>query len=196
MMPAALARDITLQTRCRDAAFIAGWEIQGHLSTLTFVALLGLGSLVVATLVTLAWSIVMTVVYHRARLDGRPDLLEQATWHHGSSLLRMKLMGTAWTVVKAWLAGFQAFAYSRTFGRTLQVREVCMRRRLVRIAVLALGLTLFGVPTAHHLLSKAGYEDAGLLGLGFVAAVLHVSYRAIVGGVIAGLTLGVQMPWS
>jgi hypothetical protein len=103
-------------------------------------------------------------------------------------------MGAAWAVIKAWLAGFQAFIYSRTLGRALQGGHACLRCRLAKIAVLGLGLTLFGVPTAHHLLTKAGYQQPVLLSLGFVAAVLHVSYRAVVGVFVATVTLGLDVP--
>ena len=134
--------------------------------------------------IMLLWSLVTTFVFHHARLSGRPDLLERTSWGTRSRVLHVKVLSTAWSMLKAWLAGIQAFIYSRIFRTVIASEGRCIRSRLSKITVLGVGITIFGVPTAHHLLRKAGYERGKLLRMGFLAACLNVPFRVMLSGIL------------
>jgi hypothetical protein len=139
----------------------------------------------------LLWSLTTTFAFHRARMSGRPDLLERTSWGTRSKMAHVKVMGGAWSVIKAWLAGLQAFMYTRVFRRVLLSDGRCWRERLAKFTVLGFGITIFGVPTAHHLLRKAGFERSGLLRMGFLAACLNVPFRVLASAFVINFALSV-----
>jgi hypothetical protein len=143
----------------------------------------------------LLWSLLTTLAFHHARQAGRPDLLERTSWGTGSRVLHVRFLSTAWSVLKAWLAGIQAFVYARVFRCVLQNNGRCLKERLAKLTVLSFGLTIFGVPTAHHLLRKAGFEKGSLLRLGLVAAFLNVPFRVVASAYVVNISTGlVQLP--
>jgi hypothetical protein len=179
-----------LRSRWRDGAFVAGWELQSQVSSIVLVAFARFGSLNSAIPVMLLWSLLTTLVFHHARLAGRPDLLERTSWGTRSRVLRVRLLSAGWSALKAWLAGIQAFIYTRVFRGVIATEAHCLRSKVSRFTVLGVGLTIFGVPTAHHLLRTAGYQRQTLLRLGFLAACLNVPFRVVASGIVVNLTLG------
>jgi len=85
--------------------------------------------------------------------------------------------------VRVWLAGFQAFVFSRASRRVLTGRRRA-RNRLVRVGLLGVGLTLFGVTTAEHLLRRAGYRGDHLLRLCLIGPFLNVPYRTFLSAAV------------
>jgi hypothetical protein len=177
-----------LRGRWKDGAFVAGWELQSHVSSIVLVGFARFGSVNAAIPVMLLWALLSTLAFHHARLAGRPDLLEHTSWGTHSHAWHVRAMSMCWSVLKAWLAGIQAFLYARVFGCVLRNEGRCLRQRLTKITVLGFGLTIFGVPTAHHLLRKAGFERAALLRLGFVATFLNVPFRVIASAFVINFT--------
>jgi hypothetical protein len=162
-----------------DAAFVLGWEAQSQLASVTYVGLTAFGSIWLAFPVMLAWSLVATVIYCFARRRGAPDLLTVEV--RGRNKARGFNLGTiAASLAKVWMAGFQAFAFSRVSGRALDLQGTrCIRRRLLRLVLLFVGLTLFGVSTAEHLLRRAGYQGSQLVKLSLLGPFLNVPYRVL-----------------
>jgi hypothetical protein len=126
-----------------------------------------------------------------------PDLLEahRASSERGTRR-RLSLVGTAgMAVVKAWLAGVQPFVYSRTVCRLLSKPVTGRRVRVVRGAVLLVGLTLFGVTTAHHMLRRAGYSERRIFQLSLAGSFLNVPYRIVLSAAVLNLlTNAVRLP--
>lgn len=177
-----------LRTRWKDGAFIAGWEVQSQVSSIALIAFARFGSVNSAIVVMLLWSLITTFAFHKARMAGRPDLLERTSWGVSARNFQVRLLSSAWTVFKAWLAGIQAFLYSRLFGSVLRNEARCLRTRLTKATVLGFGLTIFGVPTAHHLLRSAGFRQNTLLRMGFVAAFLNVPFRVVASAFVVNFT--------
>lgn len=169
--------------------FVVGWELQSQVSSVVLVGFARFGSVGSAIPVMLLWSLLTTLVFHHARLAGRPDLLERTSWGTRSRLVHIRLASAGWSAVKAWLAGIQAFIYARIFAFVLRNDGAFWRERLAKFAVLGVGLTIFGVPTAHHLLRKAGYERTALLRLAFLAAFLNVPFRVFASTLVVKFTL-------
>lgn len=177
-----------LRSRWKDGAFVAGWELQSHISSIVLVGFARFGSVNAAIPVMLLWALLSTLAFHQARMAGRPDLLEHTSWGTRSRAWHVRAMSMTWSVAKAWLAGIQAFIYTRIFGSVLRNDGRCLRQRLTKVTVLGFGLTIFGVPTAHHLLRKAGFEQSTLLRLGFVAAFLNVPFRVVASAFVINFT--------
>jgi hypothetical protein len=71
------------------------------------------------------------------------------------------------------------------------------RSRLTRGAILATGLTLFGVTINQHMLHCAGYRGARLLALSTVGSFLNVPYRIFCGAITLRLlveVINLQVP--
>jgi len=138
------------------------------------------------------WSLVATLMYHRARLMGLPDLFENSRiaassagkrWYSGFATM-------VFTGIKACIVGVQPFIYCRTLGFLLNP-ATSQPRRLARLAVLWTGLTLFGVTATHHLLQKAGYSGGELLNFSYLGTVLNVTYRILISAVLVNAVTGV-----
>lgn len=170
------------------AAFLAFWEGQGHLSSFAYVALVAFASIWVAFAAMLVWSVLATLIFWTAREHGYPNLLsEMETPKRQAGHLARYAAGSC---VRAWFAGLNAFAYARCTRFLIAEKEGCCRaRRFARVGALAVGLTLFGVTSAEHLLRSAGYKGKQLLRMSLLGPVLHVPYRLLVSAaVIAILT--------
>jgi hypothetical protein len=165
---------------------VAAWEIQSQLATFALIGLLAVMSVLPALAIMLCWSLVAGVVYCHGRRRGMPDLLEaQANSEPALARRRMTIVGsTLLSVTKAWLAGVQPFLYSRTACRVLTRPANCWRLRLARQAVLFVGLTLFGVTTAHHMLRKAGYSEGSIVRLSLAGSCLNVPYRILLSAAV------------
>jgi hypothetical protein len=163
------------------AAFLVGWEVQSHLSSITLIALVAFTSIWVALPVMLVWSMIATVAYCHAREHGYPSLLAEEEWRPTAS---GAASFAARSAVKAWFAGFHAFAYARIATSLLSPARSGLRARLTRIAVLVLGMTLFGVSAAEHLLRRAGYQGRRLMQLGLLGPVLNVPYRVLLSAMV------------
>jgi hypothetical protein len=162
-----------------DGAFIVGWELQSHFSSVALIAFARFGSVGMTIPIMLIWSVVTTIAFYQARRLGRPDLLERTSWGTKSRVIHVRFLSTMWSALKAWLAGIQAFIYARLFARLLQNSAIYWHQRAAKFTVLGFGLTVFGVPTAHHLLSKAGYRSRSLLKFALVAVFLNVPFRVL-----------------
>jgi hypothetical protein len=131
----------------------------------------------------LVWSLVATIVCCNARRRGFPDLLARYDCPTNTRRPEVRLRSSAWFVVRIWLAGVQAFIFSRTFRRHLTGRRRTSKR-LFRVALLGAGLTLFGVTTAEHLLRRAGYRGDQLMRLCLIGPFLNVPYRAFLSAAV------------
>ena len=168
------------------AAFIAFWEGQGHLSTFAYVALVAFTSIWVAFGAMFVWSVLATLFFVAARERGYPNLLSSM------STPRLQPGHLAWfavgSVCRAWLAGVNAFAFTRCSGFLItQKQGSCRARRLALIGALGIGLTLFGVTAAEHLLRTAGYSGRKLARLTLIGPFLHVPYRVMVSAAVVAL---------
>jgi hypothetical protein len=187
-----LAGSLFEKIRLNEVGFLAAWEVQSYLATAVLVAFVGFLSPLAAVPVMLGWSLVAAAVYFFARKRGLPNLLEVSpAGERRSRNLPGLCAGLAVTAVKAWLGGAQAFVYSRTVCRVLGKPAHTPARRLCRLGVVGLGLTLFGVTAADHILRRAGYTDGKLLRLSLLGPFLNVPYRvalsaAVVNAFLAG----------
>jgi hypothetical protein len=175
-----------------EVGFVAAWELQSYIATLVLVALVGLLSPWAALVVMLVWSVVAALVYYAARARGLPNPLEHAEEVRARPLQAHGVCAAvAVSLLKAWLAGAQAFLYSRTVCRALSRPAASRPRRLYRAGVVGLGLTLFGVTAADHILRRAGYSGGSLLRLSLVGPLLNVPYRVLLSALVVEALLGV-----
>jgi hypothetical protein len=180
--PSTWERDVAERVRqsACGVGFVAAWEVQSQLATLVLIGLVATVPLAPALIVMLGWSFAACAVYCYSRRRGMPDLLDA---HPERSAQERKhvwaLKAAVLTLIKAWLAGLQPFVYSRTVCRVLAQPSRCARTRLVRGAVLFVGLTLFGVTAAHHMLRKAGYSEDRIFKLSLAGSCLNVPYRLL-----------------
>jgi hypothetical protein len=174
-----------------EVGFVAAWKIQSSLATVAFIAFVALIHLGFALMIMMAWSLLATLIYHRARLMGLPDLFENSrVTTSGGKGWYMRAITTVLTLAKAFVVGVQPFIYCRTVGCLLRPAG-SLPARAVRSAVLWAGLTLFGVTATHHLLSKAGYSGGRLLNLSYVGTALNVPYRMLVSAVLVNAFAGI-----
>jgi len=181
-----------------EVSFLTAWEIQSQVAAVVLIALVALASVWATLGVMIAWSLVATCLYYYGRKRGLPDVLD-TQW----SIPRAKagqwrewLRETTFSLLKAWLAGLQPFLYSLTFCRILPRPVNCWRLRVARMAVLAIGLTLFGVTAAHHMLHKAGLPDDKVLKLSFLGPFLNVPYRILLSAIIFNAALQLARPFT
>ena len=168
------------------AAFIVFWEGQGHLSSVAYVALVAFASIWVALGAMFVWSMVATVVFCTARERGYPNLLSDMSGPklRGGNLACYAII----SIARAWLAGMNAFVYTRCSGFLITKKQGCCRvRRFARIGALALGLTLFGASAAEHLLRTAGYSGRRLMRMSLIGPFLHVPYRVLLSAAMIAL---------
>jgi hypothetical protein len=175
--------------------FFGIWEAQSQLSAVVLLALTALVPPLLAFVPMLAWSLAATVVYCYARERGLPDLLEvkrsKEPRRARSLVAAARELGL--TAAKAWLAGLQSFVYSRSFCRVLGRPAITRKERFMRLGVVAVGLTMFGVSTSQHVLRRAGYSGGALLRIGFAGSALNVGYRVLLSALfvdIAARVLG------
>jgi hypothetical protein len=158
-----------------DAAFVVGWEVQSQIATLILVSLVAFVSLWAALATMLVWSLVATVAYCHARERGLPDLVTVQKPRTGGGKGAF-LRHAAGSAVKVWFVGLHNLVFARLAGGALGGLP-CRTRRWRRLAVLSVGMTLFGVTTAEHLLRRAGFSGGSLLRFGLIGPFLNVPYR-------------------
>jgi hypothetical protein len=178
--------------------FLTIWEIQSQLATLVLVGLVAFVSLWLALATMIIWSLVATGVYYAGRRRGLPDMFESdlSRPRAGHGMWLRWLGKTAAIAVRVWFAGLQAFVYSRTVGRVLLRPARCWRTRAAHTAILSVGLTLFGVAAAHHMLRKAGLPENRVLQLSFVGPFLNVPYRILLSAIVVNgaMSLAGRLP--
>jgi hypothetical protein len=132
--------------------------------------------LYIAATTMLAWSLIATIAYFWARERGFPDLLlvHRPQVSLGRSLA---VKQAAASLVKVYCAGAHNIVYTRLARFPLETKTVQRPARMLRLAVLGLGMTLFGVCTAEHLLRRAGYQGEALVRAGLLGPFLNVPYR-------------------
>lgn len=170
----------------QDVGFLGLWEIQSQVATVAFFLLLTFLPIWAVIACMVAWSLIATVVYYRARQRGLPDLLEtrweappvrEGGWSRWFG-------ATGLSMAKAWMAGVQPFIYTRVAGPILSRPVMCWRGRLARVAIVAVGCTLFGASTAHHLIQRAGVPRASVLRYSLIGPFLNVPYRVLLGALV------------
>jgi hypothetical protein len=163
------------QLAISDAAFVVGWEVQSQISTLVLVTLVAFVSIWAALATMLVWSVVATIAYYHAREQGLPDLVtvQKPKTGNGTGAFLRHAAGSA---VKVWFIGLHNLVFARVARASLGGLP-CRRTRWRRLAVLSLGMTLFGATTAHHLLRSAGFSGGSLLRRGLIGPFLNVPYR-------------------
>ena len=174
-----------------EVGFVAAWKIQSMLATLAFITFVALIPISLVLAIMTAWSLLAALFYHKARQRGLPDLFADSRIATGqaSKAWWTRFVAPTVTLVKAFVVGFQPFIYCRTLGCLVRPAN-SLSSRMVRSAVLWVGLVLFGVTATHHLLSRAGYSGAQLLNLSYVGTVLNVSYRTVVSVIVVNLATG------
>ena len=88
------------------------------------------------------------------------------------------------SAVRAWFAGFHAFAYARVASPLLCPSRTGFRARATRYGLLALGMTLFGVTAAEHMLRRTGLKGRRLLEVGLLGPLLNVPYRVLLSAIV------------
>jgi len=180
-----------LRGKFSSGGLVAAWELQSQLATIALLALVTVVSVVSALAVMIAWSLCAAILYSAARKRGLPDLLESTSAPRLSGTNVRLLIPACLGLLKAWLAGVQAFIFSRTACRVFSRPAQRWQSKMLRISVLGVGLTLFGVPAADHMLRTAGYKDARLLRLSLLAPFLNVPYRVLLSTLIVNALLGI-----
>lgn len=167
-------------------AFLAAWEAQSQLASLAYLGLVAFSTLWVALPVMLTWSLIATVAFCHARERGYPNLLT------AQELPKGRQRGFLWyamgSAIRAWLSGFQAFIFARCSSFLLVEREQAGRlHRGMKYMVLGLGMTLFGVTTAEHMLRRVGYTGKKLARVGLIGPFLNVPYRILLSAAVIHL---------
>ncbi|HEX5370368.1 MAG TPA: hypothetical protein VFY10_13210 [Dehalococcoidia bacterium] len=171
----------------RKAAFLVGWEVQSHISSITLIALVAFTSIWATLPVMLVWSAIATIAYCYARERGYPSLFTEDEWSGTASSTASYVTRSA---VKAWFAGFHAFAYARIASPMLCPSRRGLRAQTSRIALLVLGMTLFGVTAAEHMLRRAGLQGRRLVQVALLGPLLNVPYRVLLSALILHAVLG------
>ena len=161
--------------------------MQSQIATLLLLTLVAFVSIWIALATMLVWSLIANIAYCHARERGLPDLVtvqKPKTGHGTSAFIRH----AAGSVVKVWFVGLHNLVFAR-FACVALGGLPCRSTRCRRLAVLTLGMTLFGVTTAEHLLRRAGFSGASLVRRGLIGPFLNVPYRiflsaAVMHGVI------------
>jgi hypothetical protein len=176
--PFHLLKDLSLS----DAAFVVGWEIQSQISTIMLVTLIAFISIWAALITMLIWSLIAHFVYVYAREHGLPDLVtvQAPKTDHGPSTFLRHAAGSA---VRVWFVGLHNMVFAHVACSVLRGGDG-FRRRAKRIAILGLGMTLFGVTTAEHLLRRAGFSGPSLRYRGMIGPFLNVPYRIFLGAAV------------
>jgi hypothetical protein len=149
--------------------------VQSQIATLVLVTLVAFASIWIALATMLVWALIATVGYCFARERGLPDLVtvqKPQTGTGPSAFLRH----AAGSVVKVWFIGLHNLVFARFAGAAMNGLP-CRSTRCRRLAVLTLGMTLFGVTTAEHLLRRAGFSGGSLVRRGMIGPFLNVPYR-------------------
>ncbi len=163
-------------------AFVLVWKAQSMLATIAFLALVAFGPLVIVLPIMLTWAAVATVVYAVARSRGYPDMLETAAYDSAAPV-GQRAKSVACSAAKVWVSGLNSFVYARAARNVITTRHKGWRA-LPRFAVLAGGLTFFGVATCEHLLRRAGFQGRQLLQLSLIGVFLNVPYRILLSAVV------------
>ena len=170
-------------TRLSHIGFLTVWEVQSQLATACLILLIVVVPVWCAVAVMILWSLGATVAYHQARIHGLPDLLS-SSWHKppaAGAMWGQWIVGTSFSLVKAWAAGLQPFLFTRAFGSFLLQPGRSWPRHVIRVAIVAVGCTLFGVTAAYHLLGRLGLERQALLRFSLAGPFLNVPYRVVLG---------------
>lgn len=165
----------------KHGSFLAFWQAQSKLGTLALFALLAV-SVWLALAVVMVWSIAATFAYYAARQRGVPDFLAVSSSNCRATRTGHMLGGV-------WLVGISAFAFANVLRPLLRNAPICRRSRLTRIAILATGLTLFGVTINQHMLQVAGFQGPRLLAMSVFGVFLNVPYRIFCGALTLHLLL-------
>jgi len=154
---------------------VVAWEVQSQIATLVLFSLIAFVSIWAALVTMLAWSLIAHLAYHHAREHGLPDLVTvQAPKRDcGPTAFVRHAAGSA---LRIWFIGLHNLVFARVACSVLRGGEG-FSARARRIGVLGLGMTLFGVTTAEHLLRRAGFTGPALLYRGLIGPVLNVPYR-------------------
>jgi hypothetical protein len=149
--------------------------VQSQIATLVLLSLVAFVSIWAALATMLAWSLVAHIAYHNARERGLPDLVtvEAPKRGHGPSTFVRHAAGSA---VRVWFVGLHNMVFARVACSVLRGGEG-FAARARRVGILGLGMTLFGVTTAEHLLRRAGFRGPALLYRGLLGPFLNVPYR-------------------
>lgn len=166
----------------QHATFVVVWKAQAYLAQVACVAFVAFGTLWLVLSLMLTWTLLATMVYWAARQRGYPDLLH-VELPDAEATAYCKMRSVACSAVKVWCAGIQALIFSRVSRGTV-VPGNSGWRSFLRLAVLGLGLTLFGVSMTEHLLRRAGYAGSRLLQLSMLGAFLNVPYHVLLNAVV------------
>src|SRR5690349_6337131 len=103
-----------LMTRARESwptiGWVAAWEAQSYLATLTLVTLLTLVSFWAALAVMVTWSMIASQVYPVARKRGLPDLLEhKPACKNSRRCVTTSALNVGALVARVWITGLQSF---------------------------------------------------------------------------------------
>ena len=168
-------------------AFILCWEGQSQASTIAYVGLVAFGSIWLALGVMLAWSLGATVFFCAARERGYPNILSTQVLP-GRTTASNAALHALGAVVRAWMAGVHVFIFARASNVFLIEKGGCCKvRGFARIGVLGVGLVLFGVSTAEHMLRAAGFSGRRLVQLSLIGPFLNVPYRVMLSAAVVTL---------
>jgi hypothetical protein len=154
---------------------VVGWEVQSQISTLVLVTLVAFVSIWLALGTMLVWSLMATVGYCYAREQGLPDLVTVQRPKPGNGAGKY-LRHAAGSAVKVWFIGLHNLVFARLASGALSGLP-CRGTRCRRLAVLGLGMTLFGATTTAHLLRQAGFSGRALVRRSLLGPFLNVPYR-------------------
>lgn len=172
-----MVRDFINKPGRMHAIFVVVWKTQSILASISFLALVAFGSLLVALPIMLTWALVATFIYALARSKGYPDLLESDPFTAGAPV-GQRARSMACSCAKVWFSGLNAFVYTRASHNALSPSHRGWRS-VLRYGVLFLGMMFFGVATSEHLLRRAGFRGRQLLQLSLAGACLNVPYRIL-----------------
>ncbi len=189
------APNLTLEFRSRyalnDSAFVVAWEVQSQLATLVLFSLIAFVSIWVALATMLVWSIIAHLIYHHAHERGLPDLFRIELPKRGCGRYTF-IRHAAGSAARLWLVGLHNLVFARAACRVMRSGGGDgAGSRIRRAGILGLGMTLFGVTTAEHLLRRAGFTGPALLSRGLIGPFLNVPYRIFLSAAVVHAVVSV-----
>lgn len=157
----------------KEMEFLTLWELQSRVATLVRLGLVAvltvtigfLPAIVITSVAMLPWGIIATLYYERRRRLGLADVFEVGVeaevrsrngWRWSQLGLKLFFFIGLQTWISAWLANW-------LFRQSGQRQSSHWGQRLLRLGAMVVCLIFFGVTPAHHVLSRAGYDQDEVL---------------------------------
>jgi len=143
-------------------------------------SLIALAPIWAGLLLMALWSMATTVIYIWTREHGCPDILE-IRLKRAESDPGLSPRAVAASAVKVWFAGIHVVAFAKLAHPFVHTRRMRLPGRVLRVVLLAAGMTLFGVSTTEHLLRRAGFRGDRLVRFALIGPLVHIPFAFFAG---------------